>query len=275
MAVAAAVIVLGGLALLARDRLRRSNAATLAATSAAAEARRALAAADFALGRARIDAGFPEEAPPHLLAALEGDPRHPDARRLLLETLGRPGWSFPALTLRHPGPPRAIAFGTTPDTLFSAFDADADGDGAVLRWDLATATIQAVFLPPRDAIVRSLSPAPAGKRLLVRFAPPLDPVVCDAKTLRVVARLPLPAREGIGAGCFAWSPDAGSNPVWVGFLGCGPEFNYCFTDFRDGQRGFDSYWLRGGSCLWLRVEAAAFFFYSQSTPGYWRLVRCQ
>lgn len=206
-AVAAAVIVLSGLALLARDRLRRSDAATLAATSAAAESRRALAAADFALGRARIDAGFPEEAPPHLIAALEGDPRHPDALRLLLETLGRPGWSFPALTLRHPAPPRAIAFGTTPDTLFSSFDADADGDGAVLRWDLATATIQAVFLPPRDAIVRSLSPAPAGKRLLVRFAAPLDPVLCDAKTLRVVARLPLPAREGIGAGCFAWSAD--------------------------------------------------------------------
>jgi len=207
MAVAAAVIALAGLALLARDRLRRSHAATLAAATAAAESRRALAAADFALGRARIDAGFPEEAPPHLLAALEGDPRHPEALRLLLETLGRPGWSFPALTLRHPGLPRAIAFGTTPDTLFSAFDADADGAGAVLRWDLATATIQAVFLPPRDAIVRSLSPAPAGKRLLVRFAPPLDPVLCDAKTLRVVARLPLPAREGIGAGCFAWSPD--------------------------------------------------------------------
>lgn len=204
---AAAVLLLGGLALLARDRMRRGNEAALTAWQAAAESRRALAAADFALGRARIDAGFPEEAPPHLLAALEGDPRHPEALRLLLDTLGRPGWSVPALTLRHPAPPRAVAFGTTPDTLFSAFEADADGDGAVLRWDLATATIQAVYLPPRDALVRGLSPAPAGKRLLVRFAPPLDPVLCDAKTLRVVARLPLPARAGLGAGGFAWSPD--------------------------------------------------------------------
>lgn len=204
---AAAVLLLGGLALLARDRMRRGNEATMAAWTAAAESRRALAAADFATGRARIDAGFPDEAPPHLLAALEGDPRHPEALGLLVETLGRPGWSFPALTLRHPAPPRAIAFGATPDTLFSAIDADAQGDGAVLRWDLATATLQASYLPPPEASVRGLSPAPKGKRLLVRFAAPVDPVLCDAKSLRVVARLPLPAREGIGAGCFAWSPD--------------------------------------------------------------------
>mgnify|MGYP001581388117 CR=1 FL=1 len=77
---------------------------------------------------------------------------------------------------------------------------------------------------------------------------------------------------------FAWSPDmeAFTEPMWVGDLGCGEEYGYCFTPYSAGSREFDEYW-RG--CLWMRAENKALWWAPQPTlgdsaSGWWTSLGC-
>lgn len=71
---------------------------------------------------------------------------------------------------------------------------------------------------------------------------------------------------------FAWSPTPDAPPSWIGDV-CGSDYGYCFTNPRDGYRGFDVNFWRG--CLWLRAENAAYWYVPQvSAPNWWTLAGC-
>lgn len=70
---------------------------------------------------------------------------------------------------------------------------------------------------------------------------------------------------------FGWSRTPDAPVTWAGEF-CGPEYGYCYSDYREGSRGFDSFW---SGCLWLRAENAAFWWVPQmSAPHYWTLAGC-
>lgn len=74
---------------------------------------------------------------------------------------------------------------------------------------------------------------------------------------------------------FGWSANRDAPIEWAG-IRCGPAFNYCFTAYRDGKRGFDPAWA---GCLWGRAEAPATYKLPQFTrgdspDGYWFLFGC-
>ncbi|HSE47032.1 MAG TPA: hypothetical protein VLA89_17070 [Gemmatimonadales bacterium] len=70
--------------------------------------------------------------------------------------------------------------------------------------------------------------------------------------------------------------DIRDGPItWAGER-CGERFNYCYTDYKDGQRSFDQAWK---GCIWGRVEAPATYRAPQftrgdSADGYWFLFGC-
>ena len=213
-----ATIVFAGLAvaasvlgLTARQKQQQAEMARGEAAASAAGTRRTLAAADFDAGAARVAQGSPDEALPHLLAALESNPLDLDAQALLLETLRHTAWNFPELQLRHPLPVRMLSFGEDRDTLFAATDSGSGGGGfnTILRWDLQTTAISSMLAPHWGESTFTLSASPGGKRLILqrdrKF--PGDAFLCDTGTMRVIARLPVTRAHRIPATCFAWSQD--------------------------------------------------------------------
>jgi len=210
-AIACALLAAGLLAGVAYQRQRQAGQAAEQLRLAAAETRRALAAADFDAAAARIAAGLPDEALPYLLAALDGDPAHLDAQTLLLETLRGTTWHFPELELRHPLPPRRLCFGADRDTLFAATDSGtlAGGLHSTLRWDLEKPAITGRIVPQLGGTARALSVAPGGKRLVLQRARESghDSFLYDAETMRMIARLPLAPSDPPAAPCLAWSAD--------------------------------------------------------------------
>lgn len=69
---------------------------------------------------------------------------------------------------------------------------------------------------------------------------------------------------------FGWSADRESPVIWAGTV-CGAAFNFCFTDYDTGRRGFDPVWK---GCIWGRAEAPATYRAPQytrgdSADGYW------
>ena len=210
-AIAGAILAAGLLAVAAHQRQQQARRDAEQVRLATAETRRTLAAADFDAAAARVAAGLPDEALPYLLAALDGDPARLDAQALLLETLRATTWHFPELELRHPLPPRRLSFGADRDTLFAAIDSGtlADGLHATLRWDLEKPAIAGLIVPHLGGTARALSVAPGGKRLVLQRARETghDSFLCDAETMRVIARLPLAPGDGPAAPCLAWSAD--------------------------------------------------------------------
>lgn len=201
----------GVLGVIAKKKQGEAVVAQGKALEAAAETRRSLAAADFDAGASRVADGAPDEALPYLLAALESDPRNLDAQALLLETLRHTAWNFPELMIRHPLPVRMLSFGKDRDTLFAATDSSSSAEGfnTTLRWDLQKPAITSMLAPQWGEITLTLSVAPGGKRLLLqrdyKFAG--DAFLCDAETMRVIARLPVTRTHTVPATCFAWSGD--------------------------------------------------------------------
>ncbi len=215
---AALAVAAGILGVVARQRQQQALAAEQQALKAerqaldaAAETRRTLAAADFDAGAARVADGAPDEALPHLLAALESDPQNLDAQALLLETLRRTAWHFPDIQIKHPLPVRSLAFGDDPGTLFAAADTGSSGEGfnTTLRWDLQKLSIEAILAPRSGQITQTLSISPGAKHALIqRDYKWIGPTyLCDAQTLRIIARLPVSQTHKVPATCFAWSPD--------------------------------------------------------------------
>lgn len=208
---AALAIGAGALGYVARQRQIRADGAEKDARDAAAATRRSLAAADFEAGATRVEAGSPDEALPYLLAALEGDPANLEAQATLLDTLRRTSWNFPEIELRHPLPVRMLSFGADRSTLFAATDASSTGDGfnTTLRWDLENAAITASLAPKWGEITLTLSVGPGARHLLIQRATKFleEPILCEADTLRMIARLPVPRSPEVPATCFAWSPD--------------------------------------------------------------------
>lgn len=201
----------GVLGVIAKKKQGEAVVAQGKALESAAETRRSLAAADFDAGASRVADGAPDEALPYLLAALESDPRNLDAQALLLETLRQTAWNFPELTIRHPLPVRMLSFGGNRDTLFAATDSSSSAEGfnTTLRWDLQKPAITSMLAPHWGEITLTLSVAPGGKRLILqrdyKFAG--DAFLCDAETMRVIARLPVTRAHEVPATCFAWSGD--------------------------------------------------------------------
>ncbi|WP_367870669.1 hypothetical protein [Luteolibacter sp. Populi] len=204
-------IAAGVLGVIARKRQGEAVVAGERANSAAAETRRSLAAADFDAGAARIASGSPDEALPYLLAALDSDPKQLEAQALLLETLRHTAWNFPELELRHPLPVRMLSFGENRDTLFAAVDSGSSGEGfnSTLRWDLKNPSVSAMLAPRWGEITLTLSVAPGGKRLILQRDYKFlgDAFLCDAESMRIIARLPVTRSHKIPATCFAWSAD--------------------------------------------------------------------
>ena len=80
---------------------------------------------------------------------------------------------------------------------------------------------------------------------------------------------------------FAFSRQ-GELPSWVGQLGCGADYGYCFTEPKALQRGFDIYWVNNFDCAWVRMENS-FWSVEQSSQlgldggapaGHWALSGC-
>lgn len=70
---------------------------------------------------------------------------------------------------------------------------------------------------------------------------------------------------------FGWAPYDGGPVSWVGST-CGERFNYCYSAFKDWQRGFDAYWK---GCLYVRAENTALWFIPQvSAPDFWSKAGC-
>ena len=205
------VIGAGVLGMIARKKQAAAEVAEEKAKDSAGETRRALAAADFDAGAARVAAGSPGEALPYLLSALEGDPENLDAQALLLETLRHTAWSFPEIELQHPLPVRKLSFGSHRDTLFAATDSGSSGEGfnSTLRWDLQKTSIEAMLAPRRGETTLTLSVAPNAKRLVLQrgYKFPGDADLVDAVSMKMLARLPVTRSHKIPATCFAWSPD--------------------------------------------------------------------
>ncbi|MCW1913389.1 DUF4062 domain-containing protein [Luteolibacter sp. GHJ8] len=201
----------GALGMVAREKQQQAEVAEDKANNSAAETRRSLAAADFDAGAARVASGASDEALPYLLAALESDPENLDAQALLLGTLRHTAWNFPELTLKHPLPLRALSFGPDRDTLFASTDSSSSGAGfnTTLRWDLEKTAIEGMISPSWGEVTLNLSVAPSGKRLILQRAYKFleDADLCDAETMRMIARLPVSSAHAIPASCFAWSPD--------------------------------------------------------------------
>ncbi len=211
-------VAAGILGLVARQRQQQALAAEQKALlserqahDSAAETRRTLAAADFDAGAARIADGAPDEALPHLLAALESDPQNLDAQALLLETLRRTAWHFPDIQIKSPLPIRALSFGADPDTLFVATDSSSSGEGfnTTLRWNLQDLSIESLLAPRYGQITQTLSISPSAKHALIqRDYKWIGPTyLCDAQTLRIIASLPVSLTHKVPSTCFAWSPD--------------------------------------------------------------------
>ena len=71
---------------------------------------------------------------------------------------------------------------------------------------------------------------------------------------------------------FAHSDNPASPIRFLGELGCGQEFNFCYSDPNDLHRSFDSYW---SGCLWVRMESNVVWWVRQpSAPKYWSLAGC-
>ncbi|HEY1122713.1 MAG TPA: hypothetical protein VGE67_13975, partial [Haloferula sp.] len=187
-------VAAGALGVVARNKQLQAETAENKATNSAAETKRSLAAADFDSGAARVAAGSPDEALPFLLASLESDPKNLDAQALLLETLRHTAWNFPELALKHPLPVRMLSFGGDRDTLFAATDSSSSGEGfnTTLRWDLTKPAISSMLAPHWGEITLTLSVAPGGKHLIVQREYKFlgDAFLCNAETMKVIARLP-------------------------------------------------------------------------------------
>lgn len=73
---------------------------------------------------------------------------------------------------------------------------------------------------------------------------------------------------------FGWQAPDSDVIRWAGEL-CGPSYNYCYSDYSDGSRGFDSFWTRPGACFFVRTENAALWWVPQiSAPNFWTWVGC-
>jgi hypothetical protein len=204
-------VAAGALGVVARNKQREAEVAETKALDSAAETRRSLAAADFDAAAARVAGEAPDEALPFLLASLEGDPRNVEAQALLLETLRRTTWHFPEISLRHPLPVTRLEFGADRDSLFAATDTASSSEGfnTTLRWDLAKGSIEAMLAPQWGQTTHTLSVSPGGRHAVIqRDYKWIGPTyLCDARTLRRIARLPVSMAETYPATCFAWSPD--------------------------------------------------------------------
>ncbi len=97
------------------------------------------------------------------------------------------------------------------------------------------------------------------------------------------------AFKGAGSACanasevsFAFAR-RGQAPEWVGNLGCGPEWGWCFTSDEARGRAFDQYWIDNFDCGYIRLEGPIARFVDQSSAlglngsapgGYWQSVGC-
>lgn len=77
---------------------------------------------------------------------------------------------------------------------------------------------------------------------------------------------------------FAFSK-RGQAPTWVGELGCGSQFGYCYTPDEANYRWFDQYWVQNFDCGYIRLENAPFRFVPQASDvfageGWWQFVGC-
>lgn len=75
---------------------------------------------------------------------------------------------------------------------------------------------------------------------------------------------------------FGYSDSREGAITWAGER-CGATFNYCYTAYKDGRRGFDQAWQ---GCIWGRAEAPATYRAPQftrgdSADGYWFLFGCR
>lgn len=57
----------------------------------------------------------------------------------------------------------------------------------------------------------------------------------------------------------------GEEPTWVGWLGCGEQYGFCYTDDQAGQRWFDGYWVDNFDCAYIRLENPATRMVPQSS----------
>lgn len=67
----------------------------------------------------------------------------------------------------------------------------------------------------------------------------------------------------------------GEDLKWAGEI-CGPEYNFCYTRFSEGYRGFDAFWIRPGTCFYVRAENTILWWVGQRSvmPDYWTLAGC-
>ena len=72
---------------------------------------------------------------------------------------------------------------------------------------------------------------------------------------------------------FAVAFDGG--PIqWVGDF-CGPAFDYCYSPYSAGYRGFGGpFWMRPGACYFLHAENAMWALPQTSAPAFWTWMGC-
>lgn len=219
LAAAAAVALLAVVLAAASRDARKTPPATQLAPAPQPE----VAAARLELAAAHAMTGFPADSLPLLVAALESDPGNTGARDLLLDVLTRIEWHLPVAEVRPPLPIRSIAFGATTDDLLIASEAESPENphNTAIVHHLADSAVTGVLAPTHGDAMHVLSVSPNSGRVLVRRGAtlPTTTLLCDAKTLRVIAKLPAWQGRAMPGNCFAWSADG----LLLAYPAAGPD----------------------------------------------------